>query len=67
MMVNEMGMVCGRRKLKVNENNVMKVSKSGEYGALNAWLNRERMEELDCFRYFDVDPISDGVMEVQAG
>ena len=39
-MVNEMGVVCGRRKLKINVNKdkVMKVSKSGEYGALNVQL-----------------------------
>ena len=36
-MVSEMGVFCERRKLKVhvNKSKVMKVSKSGEYKALN--------------------------------
>ena len=40
-MVNEIGMLCGRRKLKINVNKsrVMKVTKSGEYGVLNVQLN----------------------------
>ena len=69
-MVNEMGVVCGRRKLKVNVNKskVMKVSKSGEYGALNVQLNGENLEELDCFRYLGVDLSSDGSrVETQSG
>ena len=39
-MVNKMGVVCGRRKLKINANKsiVMKMSKSGE---LNVQLNGE--------------------------
>ena len=42
-MVNQMGVVCGRRKLKVNEKNskVMKMSKLGEYWVLNG----KKMEE----------------------
>ena len=55
--VSEQGAsVCGRRKLKidVNRSKVMKVYKSGEYGALNVQLNGEKMEELDCVRYLSV-------------
>ena len=35
-MVNEIRVVCGRRKLKIymNKSKVMKVSKSGEYAAI---------------------------------
>ena len=43
----------------------MKLSKSGEYGALNVPLNGEKMEELDCFRHMAVDLSSDGGMEVE--
>ena len=55
--VNEIGVLCGRRKLKVNVNKSKdtKVSKSGEYGALNVQLNVEKLEELDCIRYLRVD------------
>ena len=40
----------------------MKVSKSGEYRALNVQLNGEEMEELDCFRDLGVDLNLDGGM-----
>ena len=40
-MATEIGVVCGRRKLKVSGSKVMNVSKSGEYVALNVQLNGE--------------------------
>ena len=44
-----MGVVRGRRMLKINVNKskVMKVSISGEYGTMNVHLNGEKLEELD--------------------
>ena len=52
-MVNEIGVMCGRRKLQVNVNKgkVTKVSEAMEYG--------EKMEELNCFRNLGVDLRSD--------
>ena len=37
-LVNEMGVLCGRRKVNVNKSKVIKVSKSGEHGAMNVQL-----------------------------
>ena len=56
-MVNEMEVVYGRGELKfnVNECKIIKVSKSGDFEALNMHLNGKRKEELEYFRYLGVD------------
>ena len=52
-MVNVIGVVRGRKKetVNVNKSKVLKVLKSGKYGALNVQLNDEKLKELGCFRY----------------
>ena len=52
-MVHEMGVVCGRRELKVdvNKSKVMKVLKPWVYRAIKVQLNGERVEEyIGCPR-----------------
>ena len=68
-MVNEIGVVCGRRKLKVNVNRskVLKILKSREKWALNVLLNGEKIEELDNFGNPGVYLSQSGGMEAQAG
>ena len=71
-MVNEHGMVCGRRKLKlkVNVNNrskVLKMLKSGEKWTLNMLQNGWKMDELDNFGYPGVYLSQSGGMEAQSG
>ena len=61
--VNEFGVVCHKRKLKVNvgKSKVMKVSREG-LQHINVSLNGERLEEKNVFRYLGVDIAANGRM-----
>ena len=52
-LVGEIGRACERRKLKVNlgMSKVMRCSRDGNRGRMQVILNREPLEEVDCFKY----------------
>ena len=51
--MSEFGRVCERRKLRVNvgKGEVMSCSRYGNGDRMHVILNREPLEEVDCFKY----------------
>ena len=64
-LVSEFGRVCGRRKLRVNvgKSKVMRFSRYGNGGRMHVILNREPLEEVDCFKYLGSQVSADGGCE----
>ena len=65
-LVQEVGRVCRRRKLSVNEtkSKVMKIGKNGEENGMNISLNDRGMEEVETYRYLEVGISTDGGMHI---
>ena len=61
-LVRQFGTVCKRRKLRVNvgKSKVMKCSRYGNVGRIHVILNREPLEEVDCFKYLGSQVAADG-------
>ena len=61
-LVSEVGRVCDRRKLRVNEgkSKVMRCSRYGNEGRMHVTLNSEPLEEVDCFKYLGSQVAADG-------
>ena len=55
--MSEFGGVCERRKLRVNVGNskVMRCSRYGNGDRIHVILNGEPLEEVDCFKYLDLN------------
>ena len=61
-LVGEFGRVCERRKLRVyvGKGKVMRCSKYGNGGRTHVILNREPLEEVECFKYLGSQVAADG-------
>ena len=64
-MVSEFVRVCERRKLRVNvgKSKVMRCSRYGYGDRMHVILNREPLEEVDCFKYLGSQVVADGGCE----
>ena len=64
-LVNEVGRLCERRKLKVNlgKSKVMRCSRYGNESRMHVILNGEPLEEVDCFKYLMSQVAADGECE----
>ena len=64
-LVSEFGRVCKRRKLRVNigKSKVMRCSRYGNGDRMHVILNREPLEEVDCFKYLGSQVAADGGCE----
>ena len=51
-LVSEFGILCKRRKLRLNvgKSKVIRCSRYGNGGRMNAILNDEPLKEADCFK-----------------
>ena len=61
-LVSELGRVCERRKLRVNEgkSKVIGCWRYVNVGGMDAGLNGEPSEETDCFKYLGSSVAADG-------
>jgi len=66
-LVVEFGIVCERRKLRVNvgKSKVMRCSRNGVVGTLDIRLNGEVLEEVESFRYLGSDVAANGGLEYE--
>ena len=62
---SEFGRVCERRKLIVNvgKSKVVRCSRCGNGDRMHVILNREQLEEVDCFKYLESQVAADGGCE----
>ena len=68
-MVSEFGRVCERINLKVNEgkSKIMRCSRYGNGDRMHVILNREPLEEVDCFKSLESQVAADEGCERDAG
>ena len=66
-LVTEFGRVCDRRKLRVNvgKSKVLRCTRSRDAGGMNVWLGREKLEEVDAFKYLGSHIARDGCVDVE--
>ena len=66
-LVEEYGNVCERRGLCVNvgKSKVMRCNREGLHGGMEVYLNGEKLEEVECFRYLGADVAVDGRMTTE--
>ena len=64
-LASEFGIVCKRRKLRVNvgKSKVMRCSRYGNGDRKHVILNGEPLEEVDCFKYLGSQVAADGGCE----
>ena len=64
-LVSEFGRVCERRKLRVNvgKSKVMRRFRYGNVDRMHVILNREPLEEVDCFKYLGSQVAADSGCE----
>ena len=64
-LVSEFGRICKRRKLRVNvgKSKVMRCSRYDNGDRIHVILNREPLEEVDCFKYLGSQVAADGRCE----
>ena len=64
-LVSEFGIVCERRKLRVNVGNskIMNCSRHGNGDRMHVILNGEPLEEVDCFKYLGSQVAANGGCE----
>ena len=60
--MSEFGTECERKKLRVNVgmSKVIRFSRYGNGGRMHVRLNREPLEEVDCFKYLGSQLAADG-------
>ena len=61
-LVSEFCRVCKRRKLRVNvgKSKVMTCSRYGNRDRMHVILNGKALEEVDCFKYLELQVAADG-------
>ena len=64
--VSELGRVYEISKLRVNvgKSKVIRCSRYGNRGRMNAILNGKPLEEVDCFKYLGLQVAADGGCEM---
>ena len=65
-LVSEFGRVCERKKFRVNvgKSKVMRCSRYGNGDRMHVILNAEPLEEVDCFKYLELQVAADGGCEI---
>ena len=60
-LVSEFGRACKRRKLRVNvgKSKVLRCSRYGNGGQMQAILNGELLKKVDCFKYLGLQVAAD--------